>query len=159
VEGGGGCEDELDTEEDVVSIDEEEVVVEEEDELDTVEDVVVVVSETGGVGVGVGVVIVGIITEEDIVGGACTDDGDSDNQGAMIYDKEEGAQRKLDPIAVCPYNIKGLDIAHAPQLHKGPCRFKDERQRLADGAAPNTGFTPLRYKHHSPLDISYRAER
>ena len=71
----GACEDELDTTEDVVSVKEVVSIME---EVSIVEGVSEVVSE-------------------DIVGGACTNDGDSDVQSGNKA--KERAQGELDPIA------------------------------------------------------------
>lgn len=90
----GACEDELDTTEDVVSV--KEVVSIVEEEVSIVEGVSEVVSE-------------------DIVGGACTNDGDSNVQsGGKVKGRAQG---ELDPIAARFYNMQ--KNGHRPRPH-GP---------------------------------------
>ena len=57
---------------------------------------------------------------EDIVDGACTDDGGSDIQAVI---RQGGrAQGGLGSIAVCFYNMEKTDIGHAPQARADPKR-------------------------------------
>ena len=65
------------------------------------------------------------VTEEDIVDGACTDDG---TQIFRAVIRQGGrAQGALGSIAVCFYNMEKTDIGHAPH---GPVQIqKDKRQR------------------------------